>query len=121
MGLSSTCATTLCCPSVASFGDISFQGNEGRMFSGSYDLDDVIFLLKRVHIEPTPIAEMERLIQSGRHYSEMISAEHLPSPAYLRVFHGALQRQKARFARHLFALACRIATIHAAEVTLVSL
>ena len=66
------------------------------MFSGSYDPDDVLFLLKRVRVEPTPLEEKERLIQSGRrHYSEMISTECLPSPPYLRVFHESLRRQKA--------------------------
>jgi hypothetical protein len=92
------------------------------MFSGSYLPDDVTFLLKRVRIEPTPIEEKEVLIQSGRrHYSEMISAESLPSPAYLRLFHESLQRQKGRFARHLLILAGLIASARPGSITLVSL
>jgi hypothetical protein len=92
------------------------------MFSGSYDPTDVTFLLKRVRLEPTPVAEKERLIQSGkRHYSEMISAEALPSPVYLDVFCRALERQKARFARHLIALARLIAEARGGEIALVSL
>src|SRR5262249_15380076 len=111
-----------CCPGVLNCGDRCFPRHEGSMFSGSYDPDDVTFLLKRVRLEPTPVAEKERLIQSGRrHYSEMISAEQLPSPAYLRVFHDALQTQEARFARHVLALAVRVAAVPPDDITLVSL
>lgn len=89
--------------------------------SGSYDPADVAFLLKPVRVAPTPVAEKERLIQSGRrHYSEMISAERLPSAAYLDVFHRALARVKARFARDVLALAARLAA-RLGGVTLVSL
>jgi hypothetical protein len=90
-------------------------------FSGSYDPADVSFLLKPVRLAPTPVAEKERLIQSGaRHYSEMISAEKLPSAAYLEVFRRALARNKARFARDVAALAARLAE-RPGGVTLVSL
>ncbi len=91
------------------------------MFSGSYHPDDVTFLLKPVRLAPTDVAEKERLIQSGRrHYSEMISAERLPSAAYLAVFHRALGRVKARLARDVLALAARLAG-RPGGVTLVSL
>lgn len=92
------------------------------MLSGSYDPGDVTFLLKRVELAPTAIADKERLIQSGRrHYSEMISHERLPSPAYLRVFHAALARNKVRFARHLLTLAQRLAVVRPDDIVLVSL
>src|SRR5688500_4305517 len=92
------------------------------MFSGSYDPDDVVFLLKPVRMEPTPIAEKERLIQSGeRHYSEMIGAESLPSPRYLEVFHESFDLVRERFARHLLLLARLIAEARPGEITLVSL
>ncbi|MCI0377938.1 MAG: cysteine protease StiP family protein [Gemmataceae bacterium] len=93
------------------------------MFSGSYDSEDVVFLLKPARIKPTPVAEKERLIQSGqRHYSAMISAEGLPSPLYLRVFHEALERVQERFARHLLTLARLISEARpAGAITLVSL
>jgi hypothetical protein len=91
-------------------------------FHGSYQADDVTFLLKPVRLAPTEIAEKERLIQSGRrHYSEMISPERLPSPAYLRIFHQALAREKQRFARDLLLLARHIAAIRPRGATLVSL
>jgi hypothetical protein len=92
------------------------------MFSGSYAPEDVQFLLKPVRLEPTPLEEKERLIQSGRmHYSEMIGVEMLPSPVYLRLFHQSLLRQKARFARHVVQLAGLIAAARTGPVTLISL
>ncbi len=92
------------------------------MFSGSYLPDDVIFLLKRVSLAPTAVAEKERLIQSGRkHYSEMIGPERLPSPLYLRVFHQALERQKSRFASHLLDLAALLVRRRSGPIALVSL
>ena len=63
-------------------------------FSGSYDPADVAFLLRPVDLPETPIAEKERLIQSGeRHYSEMISRERLPSESYLLAFHHGVERE----------------------------
>ena len=91
-------------------------------FSGSYNSEDVTFLLKPVRLEPTEVAEKERLIQSGRrHYSEMISRENLPSPPYLRVFHEAAAREKGRFARDLLTLARRIAADRPGRIAVASL
>ncbi|MCX7700743.1 MAG: cysteine protease StiP family protein [Gemmataceae bacterium] len=75
------------------------------MFSGSYAADDVIFLLKPVQIAHTDLLEKERLIQAGRHYSEMISYEAPPAPEYLSLFFDALARERRRFARDLLGLA----------------
>jgi hypothetical protein len=91
-------------------------------FSGSYRSDDVTFLMKPVRIAFTDVAEKERLIQSAkRHYSEMISVERLPSPRYLQVFHEALAREKARFARDVVVLARHLASIRPYGATIVSL
>ena len=69
-------------------------------FSGSYDLDDVVFLLKPSAIVPTDIAEKESLIQSGdRHYSEMLSVESLPDERYLKLYATALAANAGRL-RH---------------------
>jgi hypothetical protein len=78
-------------------------------FSGSYDPSDVVFLLKPVKLEPTPVGEKERLIQSGqRHYSEVIAPEHLPDAEYLALFHAAFERNRVRFAHDIIELAHRI-------------
>ena len=91
-------------------------------FSGSYDAVDVIFLLKPVQLSLTPVAEKERLIQSRtRHYSELLSAEALPSTEYLRLFHDALMRHQQRFANDVIRLARRIAELQSGPITLVSL
>src|SRR5262245_51077939 len=92
------------------------------MFSGSYDPDDVVFLLTPVQLAPTPLAEKERLIQTGRcHYSEMIGEEYLPSQRYVQIFHEALDRVRERFARHLALLAGLIVEARPGDITLVSL
>lgn len=89
-------------------------------FSGSYRPQDVQFLLEQVAIEPTDVRTKEALIQSGRHYSEMVSPEHPPSDAYLELFHGATQRNGKRLAQDLLYLAHLISQ-NAKEVVLVSL
>ncbi|MEI6206767.1 MAG: cysteine protease StiP family protein [Desulfuromonadales bacterium] len=90
--------------------------------SGSYPADDVQFLLKEIRMPMLEIREKERLIQSGkRHYSEMISPESPPSPAYLRLFHEACRRNNPRFCADLIRLARHLAASVSAELTLVSL
>ena len=91
------------------------------MFSGSYAPEDVTFLLKRVELAPVDVAQKERLLQAGRHYSEMISPERLPSPEYLRVFHQAVAQEKFRFARDLLYLARHLNEVRPKEIVLVSL
>ena len=79
-------------------------------FSGSYDPADVTFLLTPLRLEPTPVEEKERLIQSGRrHYSEMIGVESAPDATYLRYFDAAMVREGPRFARDVAALALALA------------
>lgn len=92
------------------------------IFSGSYDANDVIFLLQPVQLPLTPVAEKERLIQSRtRHYSEMLSPESLPSAEYLRLFHEAHSRHRTRMACDVIRLARRIAERPSGPITLVSL
>lgn len=79
-------------------------------FSGSYAPGDVRFLLKPVALRPTPVAEKERMIQSGRrHYSEMIPPEEVPDEAYLTLYRSALKRNGARLASDVAALAAALA------------
>ena len=75
-------------------------------FSGSYEPQDVTFLLKPVELNETDVATKEALIQSGaRHYSEMLSPEEPPSAEYLELFEAALARNGARLAADIAALA----------------
>ena len=55
---------------------------------GSFSQDDVILLLKDVTglVEERDTALRERDIQAGRHYSEDLPIEQVPSEAYMRVF-----------------------------------
>jgi hypothetical protein len=79
-------------------------------FSGSYDPDDVVFLMQPVALAPTEVAAKERLIQSGaRHYSEMVPHERVPGEAYLALYRDALARNGARLARDIVDLAGALA------------
>lgn len=63
------------------------------MFS-TYRPQDVIILLKNISglVEPTRTSEREKLIQSGRHYSEFLPIEYEPSEKYLQTYFDALKR-----------------------------
>lgn len=79
-------------------------------FSGSYDPGDVTFLLKPVALAPTEVAAREAMIQSGqRHYSELIAPEHVPTPAYLALYHRSLARNADRLARDIASVAAALA------------
>jgi len=91
--------------------------------SGSYNPEDVIFLLNEIDIAPTDVAEKERLIQSGeKHYSEMISTESAPSPEHTLLYKKALANNAVRMASEVLALANAIAReISDGPIILVSL
>lgn len=81
-----------------------------RPFSGSYDPDDAVFLMKPVLLAPIDVEAKERLIQSGsRHYSEMIPDEPVPGEAYLALYRAALARNGARVAGDVSGLAAALA------------
>jgi hypothetical protein len=92
-------------------------------FSGSYAPQDVTFLLKPVTLQPTSVAEKERLIQSGRrHYSEMIPPESVPGEAYLVLYRDALARNAPRLAQDVASLAAALADLREGrEVVIASL
>ncbi|MBC6443556.1 MAG: hypothetical protein GDA53_10725 [Rhodobacteraceae bacterium] len=101
------------------------DGND--LLSGSYDPDDVIFLLKPVKIAATGIRTKERLIQTGAaHYSEMISEERRPDARYLEIFEDAFTRGARRMGTDIARIAATIADRAAqgafpCEITLCSL
>jgi len=96
-------------------------------FSGSYLPGDVTFLLtptdpadaSRLYVEPV---EKERLIQQGqRHYSEMITPETPPTPAYMEIFETALARHGLRMGREVARLVRTIDARINGPITLCSL
>ncbi len=92
------------------------------MFSGSYNPQDVCFLLKPIIMESTDPETKEVLIQNhSRHYSEMITHEMAPESAYMALFDAAMQRHAMKFASQLATLARRIASDVDGDITLVSL
>ena len=91
-------------------------------FSGSYQQDEVQFLLKPITLPTLSIADKEQLIQSGqKHYSQLLSAETVPSAEYLRLFYHAMSANKQRVAKDLLVLARKIIATRPDDITLVSL
>ena len=73
---------------------------------GSYQPDDVTFLLRLTHMASTEVQEKERLIQSGqKHYSQMISVESAPTPEHQALFEQALAQGAVRLATEVQSLA----------------
>ena len=59
----------------------------------TYLNEDVELLLKDITglVEPRSTEEREKLIQSGRHYCEMLPIEYVPTDKYMEVYNEALQ------------------------------
>jgi len=90
--------------------------------TGSYHPEDCRFLLKPIAVADIPVAEKERLIQSGqRHYSEMLTHEQPLTPDYRTLFQEQTRRYRTRLAQDILNLAGHIRRTRAAPITLVSL
>ncbi len=89
----------------------------------SYREEDVTLLLKDITgmVEPQPAMVRERLIQSGRHYSEMLPVEYVPTQKYMEVYEEALRRFAGPTAAAVGKLADRIVQIKGRDIVLVSL
>lgn len=89
----------------------------------SYSKDDVILLLKDITglVKPQPTEERERLIQSGKHYSEMLPIEYVPTDKYMQVYNEALQSYSKPTALAVGKLADKIMDFKGKDVVLVSL
>jgi len=89
----------------------------------SYLTEDVILLLKDITglVQPQPTEEREKLIQSGRHYSEMLPVEYVPTEKYMAVYREALDRYAKQVADAVGVLSHRIMTARGKNVVLVSL
>ena len=89
----------------------------------SYKKDDVILLLKDITglVEPQSTEERERLIQSGKHYSEMLPIEYVPSEKYMEAYQEALRNYSKPTAVAVGRLADKIIKRKGKDVVLVSL
>lgn len=89
----------------------------------SYTEDDVILLLKDITglVKPQPTEERERLIQSGRHYCEMLPIEYVPSEKYMEVYEEALKKYSKPTALAIGKLADKVMKSKGKNVVLVSL
>lgn len=90
---------------------------------GSYDPDDVTFLLQEMDTSGLELdAETrEGLMQGGGHYAETLPIEYQPSAEYEAIFEELLARQADRIALLTAVLARRIADEFHPEPVLVSL
>lgn len=89
----------------------------------SYKKDDVILLLKDITglVKPLPTEEREKLIQSGKHYSEMLPIEYVPSPQYMSVYHDVLIKYAHSVASAIGIVSDKIMAKRGKSVVLVSL
>lgn len=74
--------------------------NARQTVTGSYSVEDVIFLLKDLSEAALEkdTKEREWAIQQGVHYSEMLPVEYQPSEEYLQLFHESLEIYKQKVA-----------------------
>ena len=89
----------------------------------SYSEKDVILLLKDITglVEPQPTEEREKLIQSGKHYSEMLPIEYVPTKKYMEVYYEALENYSKSVAEAVGRLSDKIIKNRGKDVVLVSL
>lgn len=89
----------------------------------SYKKEDVEILLKDITglVAPQPTEEREKLIQSGRHYSEMLPIEYSPSEKYIEAYYNALENYGKSVANAVGVLSDKIYNKKGKEVVLVSL
>ena len=89
----------------------------------SYSDEDVILLLKDITglVKPQPAEEREKLIQSGKHYSEMLPVEYIPTDQYIKVYNNALKNFAKPVANAVGILSDKIIENKGKEIVLVSL
>ncbi len=89
----------------------------------SYSEKDVILLLKDITglVKPQATKEREKLIQSGRHYCEMLPIEYVPTDRYMEIYKEALKVYAKPVAQAVGRLSDKIMESRGADVVLVSL
>ena len=90
---------------------------------GSYNPNDVIFLLKNLNglIAETDLETREKRIQSGGHYSEMLPIEYEPTEEYLELFHQTLHESASKVAEAVRVVSELILKRNGPKMVLVSL
>ena len=94
----------------------------GKEF-GTFLKEDVELLLKDITglVEPQSTGEREALIQSGRHYCEMLPIEYVPTEEYMASFFSAMERYGKMTAEAVAKLAEKILREKGRDACLVSL
>lgn len=89
----------------------------------SYSRDDVVLLLKDITglVKPQSTEEREKLIQSGKHYSEMLPIEYVPTEQYMQVYNHALKTFAKCNADAIGNLAQKVISSKGENIVLVSL
>lgn len=89
----------------------------------SYKEEDVVLLLKDITglVTPQSTEEREKLIQSGRHYSEMLPIEYVPTKKYMEIYEESLRKFSKPTAIAVGRLSDKIITKKGKEIVLVSL
>ena len=89
----------------------------------TYKEDDVILLLKDITglVEPQSTEEREKLIQSGKHYCEMLPIEYVPTDKYMKVYEEAVEIYAKSNAEAIANLADKVMNQRGKDVVLVSL
>ncbi len=89
----------------------------------SYNEKDVILLLKDITgmVKPQSTEEREKLIQSGKHYSEMLPIEYVPTERYMEVYKETLKIYAKPTALAIGNLGDKIINKRGSNVVIVSL
>lgn len=89
----------------------------------SYLNEDVELLLKDITgmVKPQSTEEREKLIQSGKHYCEMLPIEYVPTDKYMQVYKEALNTYSQATANAVGVLADKVIEKKGKAVVLVSL
>ncbi|MBQ4402795.1 MAG: cysteine protease StiP family protein [Selenomonadaceae bacterium] len=90
---------------------------------GTYRENDVKILLKDISglVKPLGTREREKLIQSGRHYSEFLPIEYEPSEKYLQTYFDALKKYSKITAAAVASVSEKIFADKGKKIVLVSL
>lgn len=93
------------------------------MMRSSYKKEDVVLLLKDITglVKPQSAEERERLIQAGKHYSEMLPIEYVPTQRYMEVYRETLEKYAGPVALAVGVLSDKIIKKKGNDVVLVSL